>query len=498
MLGHKDIRQKISTIVDNQYNREDVRIVENHIATCRSCRAFKKQVEQLSATMKKWIDDTIPKDLERAINSLPKDQKEAITLLEYHKLSYEKISRIIHCPVEKVPHVLYKARLKLLNKNPVLNFLRVHLHKILTAIVILLFLHVGYQIMRNERTVKYIMNINQERADINTMMNYALNVATNKTIQLSFDKGHSEGTASSAETTETKAPAQPVIKRNDPKKFPAGDVKVRSIQYRKPHKNRMVKTEKAPVSRFPLNVKTFSYTMVKQFVETKRMPPRSLVRVEELINSFVYAKAAKQNNLVNLDTEIGICPWNPDHFLLFVKLYTQTMPATKVLLNQSRISVKFNQDAVQGYNLIGYKNYKMPRDCLVAKDDEGEDILSNYMITAFYEFEARHLKNLSKTKQIKYSDPLVTVRFRYKTSNSDTAQDLIHELYSNDIVTECSEDFLFAAAVAEYGLLLNESPLKGKASFDHILRQARDAQGEDPFGYRKHFIRLVEKTRALQ
>jgi Ca-activated chloride channel family protein len=52
--------------------------------------------------------------------------------------------------------------------------------------------------------------------------------------------------------------------------------------------------------------------------------------------------------------------------------------------------------------------------------------------------------------------------------------------------------------VAEYGLLLNESPLKGKASFDHILRQARDAQGEDPFGYRKHFIRLVEKTRALQ
>lgn len=57
---------------------------------------------------------------------------------------------------------------------------------------------------------------------------------------------------------------------------------------------------------------------------------------------------------------------------------------------------------------------------------------------------------------------------------------------------EPSEDFRFASAVAEFALLLEDSPFKGKASYDAVLARARDANGTDEAGLRAEFIRLVE------
>jgi Ca-activated chloride channel family protein len=52
----------------------------------------------------------------------------------------------------------------------------------------------------------------------------------------------------------------------------------------------------------------------------------------------------------------------------------------------------------------------------------------------------------------------------------------------------------FASAVAEFGMLLRESPLRGSASFESVTARARTFQGEDEAGYRAQFIQLVERA----
>ena len=60
-----------------------------------------------------------------------------------------------------------------------------------------------------------------------------------------------------------------------------------------------------------------------------------------------------------------------------------------------------------------------------------------------------------------------------------------------------SENFKFAAAVAEFGMLLRDSRYKGQSSFDGAAELARAATGADLRGYRAEFVRLVETAKSL-
>ena len=56
----------------------------------------------------------------------------------------------------------------------------------------------------------------------------------------------------------------------------------------------------------------------------------------------------------------------------------------------------------------------------------------------------------------------------------------------------------FAAAVAEFGMLLRNSEHKGSATWDQVLTLARAGTGRDPGGYRGEFVRLVELARGMR
>jgi Ca-activated chloride channel family protein len=62
---------------------------------------------------------------------------------------------------------------------------------------------------------------------------------------------------------------------------------------------------------------------------------------------------------------------------------------------------------------------------------------------------------------------------------------------------QASDNFKFSAAVAEFGMLLRDSEHKGAATYSQVLELAREAIGEDEFGYRAEFIRLVETAALL-
>lgn len=60
-----------------------------------------------------------------------------------------------------------------------------------------------------------------------------------------------------------------------------------------------------------------------------------------------------------------------------------------------------------------------------------------------------------------------------------------------------SDNFRFSAAVAGFGMLLTHSSYIGEYRFKDVIQLAEKATGNDPEGYRKEFIRLVQNASLL-
>lgn len=135
--------------------------------------------------------------------------------------------------------------------------------------------------------------------------------------------------------------------------------------------------------------------------------------------------------------------------------------------------------------------------------DAGE-IGAGHSVTALYEiapvdseFEVPGVDELKYQKsQLIDSNEVATVKIRYKKPESDTS-----ELLSKTVLEEdegkVSENLKFAAAVAEFGLLLRESKYKGNSSYDRVLQVAKQYADSDEEGYRNEFVKLVEKAKRI-
>jgi len=95
---------------------------------------------------------------------------------------------------------------------------------------------------------------------------------------------------------------------------------------------------------------------------------------------------------------------------------------------------------------------------------------------------------------------LVFLRLRYKAPDGDTSQLLEWALKRQEIietVDTTSERFRFSAAVAAFGQQLRCGKYLEGFSYNEILNLAQGARGDDPFGYRAEFIKLVKLAQSL-
>jgi Ca-activated chloride channel family protein len=90
------------------------------------------------------------------------------------------------------------------------------------------------------------------------------------------------------------------------------------------------------------------------------------------------------------------------------------------------------------------------------------------------------------------------VKLRYKAPDGDvsTPFDVSARDDGRDYA-DASTDFKFAAAVAEFGLLLRGSAFQGQATYDAVLELAGASLGPDPKGDRKELLDLVRRARDL-
>jgi Ca-activated chloride channel family protein len=206
--------------------------------------------------------------------------------------------------------------------------------------------------------------------------------------------------------------------------------------------------------------------------------------------------------------------------------------------------VQFNQQRVAAYRLIGYENRALANaDFADDRKDAGE-IGSGHMMTVLYEIVPAGMDASMLTKAVAATpetasetadatgattasssssetaggkpgtgaqsdsgmaepvqvpgDQLMSLAIRYKQPEGEESSLLTFPVMDEGKTwASASADFRFAAAVAEFGMLLRRSPYRGNASFANVLDVAEGALGEDRDGYRRQFMELVRTAQAL-
>jgi Ca-activated chloride channel family protein len=176
-----------------------------------------------------------------------------------------------------------------------------------------------------------------------------------------------------------------------------------------------------------------------------------------------------------------------------------------------KLQVEFNPGKVQAYRLLGYENRALNKEDFNNDKKDAGDMGSGHTVTAFYEIVPAGVKDdysgsvdplkYQKPKPVPYtssSNEMLTIKFRYKQPTSSVSKMSHVEVYDKPVtLNSTSTDFRFAAAVAEFGMLLRDSQFKQHSTYDQAIKMARAAKGDDSEGYRAEFIKLAESAKLL-
>jgi len=179
--------------------------------------------------------------------------------------------------------------------------------------------------------------------------------------------------------------------------------------------------------------------------------------------------------------------------------------------------VEFNPAQVAAYRLLGYENRIMAAKDFKDDTKDAGEIGAGHGVTALYEIVPTAAAGNSPVidEPLKYqpretvaakpaaeagpaSSELLTLKLRYKEPTGDTSQERVFPLEDTGTTFEnASTNLRFAAAVAEFGMLLRGSAHRGEASLAHVTATAAGALGTDPGGLRAEFLDLVREAGAL-
>lgn len=178
-----------------------------------------------------------------------------------------------------------------------------------------------------------------------------------------------------------------------------------------------------------------------------------------------------------------------------------------------KLQVEFNPALVQAYRLVGYEDRLLNKEDFNNDQKDAGDMGSGHTVTAFYEVVPVGVADdySNSVDPLKYQDSspattpgghyaneMMTVKFRYKQPGSDQSKLSVAVVMNRPAsFSSTSADFRFAAAVAEFGMLLRNSQFKQNGSYDQAISIAQNAKGSDDDGYRAEFVRLAQTAKLL-
>ncbi len=170
-----------------------------------------------------------------------------------------------------------------------------------------------------------------------------------------------------------------------------------------------------------------------------------------------------------------------------------------------KVQVEFNPAQVKGYRLIGYENRALADEDFRNDAVDAGDVGPNQQFTVAYEVALADSKQEVAEPELKYgsqagsassasyasaSDDWLTCTMRYHVFDGDKMQEQQLAVDKSNVADNPSDDWKFAAAVIEFGMLARDSKYAGTASTDSII----DLLGTNLNDERDGFKRLVVKA----
>jgi Ca-activated chloride channel homolog len=204
------------------------------------------------------------------------------------------------------------------------------------------------------------------------------------------------------------------------------------------------------------------------------------------------------------------------------RLMVEQMQGTLVTVAKDvKIQMDFNPELVQSYRLIGYENRALTNaDFSNDKKDAG-DIGAGHTVTALYEIVPRsRVKSITEPQegegQSKYAKPIVknetisatptsefsnewlTLKIRYKqpqASESTKLEFVLKQPEKDAVIAGADSDSQWAAAVAEFGLLLRQSQYAPEANWDRMIERASGASNGNE--HREECVSLMRAAKQM-
>ena len=245
-----------------------------------------------------------------------------------------------------------------------------------------------------------------------------------------------------------------------------------------------------PQSTFSINVGEATYNDLMQLIIKEQDILFDSVKIEELINHFEYTYQAPENeHPIAVHTEVANSPWNTETKLVKIGLKAQELTANNlpafndIIAKDVKVEIAFDTDQVKSYRLIGYGNKQLINEEFKDFIKNGEDMKSGQTVTALYEVIP---KTTSNTQE------LLTVKLKYKKPRKNVRKEFLTTVYNTtNTIQQASEDFKFAAAIALFGMQLQDSQYVSSTSNQDVIKLAQAGKGNDTAGRRSDFIQLL-------
>ncbi|GMB82138.1 VWA domain-containing protein [Shinella zoogloeoides] len=176
-----------------------------------------------------------------------------------------------------------------------------------------------------------------------------------------------------------------------------------------------------------------------------------------------------------------------------------------------KFQIEFNPERIAEYRLIGYETRVLNREDFNNDKVDAGDIGSGHRVTAIYEVTPkgspavlndplRYGKGEAAATPAAESGELAFLKMRWKKPDGDTSELATMPVTDADAVADvsaASADVRFSVAVAAFGQKLKGVTALQDYAYGSILGLAEAARGNDPFGYRAEFLKLVQLARGL-
>ncbi len=251
-----------------------------------------------------------------------------------------------------------------------------------------------------------------------------------------------------------------------------------------------------PKSSFGLVPETASWKILQQSVKDfGTLPSSQTVRVEQYVNHFRYSLPKPQTDAFSLSVQIGKHPWTPGLLLALVGIRSQDESEGKIIASDASIEIAFNPEQIKAYRLIGWAKRLTDEESTPYKPIQSSQVAANSEVVALYELA---LTDAAVTSEFKQGSNLFTASISYRKPDSTSepqTETLGVDMPTQQALEQTSEnpDFRFAAGVALFAQLVQNSEYCGSGSLDAVLQLLKDSVGDDP--QRQEFLELTTRVK---